>query len=55
MSRTPIVVPPRRRIIHHVRQAGDDFLARVVRRGAIALDPPGIEISIADVYGEQAD
>jgi len=54
MSRTPIVDPAQPLIIHHVRQAGDAFLARVVREGAVALDPPGIEISIADVYGEQA-
>src|SRR5215467_1312132 len=46
-----IVDPAQRLVIHHARQAGDTFLTRVVRDGAIPLDPPGIEISIADVYG----
>ncbi|HKD28986.1 MAG TPA: Uma2 family endonuclease [Xanthobacteraceae bacterium] len=50
-----IVDPAQPLIIHHARQAGDAFLAPGVREGAIALDPPGMEISIADVYGEQAD
>jgi hypothetical protein len=45
-----IVDPAQPMIIHHARQAGDAFMTRVVREGAIALDPPGIEISIADVY-----
>jgi len=50
-----IVDPAQPLIIHHARQAGDAFLAPGVREGAIALDPPGMEISTADVYGEQAD
>jgi Uma2 family endonuclease len=49
-----IVDPVQPLIIHHARQAGDTFLTRVVRAGAIALDPPGIEIFIADVYGAPA-
>ena len=46
-----IVDPVQPLIIHHARQAGDTFLTRVVRDGVIALDPPGMEISIDDVYG----
>jgi Uma2 family endonuclease len=46
-----IVDPAQPLIVHHARQAGDAFLTRVVRGGAIALDPPGIEISVADLYG----
>lgn len=49
-----IVDPAQPLIIHYARQAGDAFLTRVVRAGAIALDPPGIKISIADVYGALA-
>lgn len=49
-----IVDPAQPLIIHHVRQAGDTFLTRVVRDGVIALDPPGVEISIADIYGALA-
>jgi hypothetical protein len=38
-------------VIHHARQSGDAFLTRVVRKGAIALAPLGIEISIAEING----
>jgi Uma2 family endonuclease len=46
-----IVDPAQPLIIHHARQADDTFLTRVVREGTIGFDPPGIEISIAEVYG----
>jgi Uma2 family endonuclease len=46
-----IIDPGQPLIIHHVRQAGDAFLTRVVRDGTIALDPPGMEIAVADIYG----
>ena len=46
-----IVDPAQPLIIHHARQADDTFLTRAVREGTISLDPPGIEISIAEVYG----
>jgi Uma2 family endonuclease len=49
-----IVDPVQPLVIHHVRQAGDTFLTRVVRDGTIALDPPGMEITIAEVYGAPA-
>jgi Uma2 family endonuclease len=39
-----------RLILHHAR-AGDTILTRIVREGAIALDPPGLELALADVYG----
>ncbi len=46
-----IVDPARPSIIHHARGSGDTILTRVVTSGIIDLDPPGIEIAIADVYG----
>jgi Uma2 family endonuclease len=49
-----IVDPTQPLIIHHVRQNGDTFLTRVVRDGTIVLDPPGMEIAIAEVYGARA-
>jgi Uma2 family endonuclease len=51
ISHDLIVDPAQPLIIHHARQADDTFLTRVVRAGTISLDPPGIEISIAEVYG----
>ena len=46
-----IVDPDRPLIIHHARAAdGDSILTRIVREGAIALDPPGIGLSLIDIY-----
>jgi hypothetical protein len=39
----------RQEIIHHSRQ-GDAVLSRTVNIGAIRLDPPGVSITVADVY-----
>ena len=47
-----IVRARRREIIHHMR-SGSDVVARVVNIGKITLDPPGIEIDLAEVYGTQ--
>ncbi len=41
----------RQEIIHHWR-AGDDIVSRAVNVGAIRLDPPGIVLGVAEVYGE---
>ena len=45
-----IVDPDRPLVIHHARAADDSILTRIVREGAIALDPPGIILSLADIY-----
>jgi Uma2 family endonuclease len=44
-----IVDPTRSLILHHSR-TGDAILTRVVTEGAIVLDPPGLELALADVY-----
>jgi Uma2 family endonuclease len=44
-----IVDPTRSLILHHSR-SGDAILTRVVTEGAIVLDPPGLELALADVY-----
>lgn len=46
-----IVDPLQPLIIHHARQRGESILTRVVREGMIALDPPGLELALADIYG----
>jgi Uma2 family endonuclease len=46
----PIVRAKRREIIHPSR-AGSDIVARVVNIGKVVLNPPGIEIDLAEVYG----
>jgi Uma2 family endonuclease len=46
-----IVDPSQPVIIHHARGAGDDILTHVVTQGVIKLDPPGVELPLADIYG----
>jgi len=46
-----IVDPTEPMIVHHCRASGGDILTRVVTEGVIALDPPGLELAIADIYG----
>jgi Uma2 family endonuclease len=45
-----IVDPAKPRIVHHARSAGEAILTRIVNDGRITLDPPGIEIAMADIY-----
>jgi Uma2 family endonuclease len=45
-----IVDPDQPLIIHHARTTGDSILTRVVREGAIALDPPGLLLPVAEIY-----
>ena len=46
-----IVDPDRPRIIHHARRSDGSIATRIVQDGAIALDPPGLELALSDVYG----
>src|SRR5205814_898293 len=46
-----VVDPDRPSIIHHARATDDSILTRIVRDGVIKLDPPGLELSLADIYG----
>ena len=45
-----IVDPDEALIIHHQRR-GDGILTRIIREGVIALDPPGIEVVVGEIYG----
>jgi Uma2 family endonuclease len=47
-----IVDPDQPLIIHHQRRGGGEILTRIVRDGVIALDPPGIELIVEEVYSE---
>jgi len=47
-----IVSPDEHLIFHHARGEGTTILTRIVREGALALDPPGLEIAVSDIYGE---
>jgi len=46
-----IVDPTKPLIVHHMRGSDGNILTHIVHDGVIALDPPGLELSLADVYG----
>jgi Uma2 family endonuclease len=45
-----IVDPDKPLLVHHSRGAHGSILTRIVRDGALTLDPPGLELSLADIY-----
>jgi Uma2 family endonuclease len=45
-----IVDPDAPMIVHHSRVQGGDILPRVVTEGRIMLDPPRLELALADIY-----
>jgi Uma2 family endonuclease len=46
-----IVDPTKPLIVHHTRSSDGKIETRIVSDGAIALEPPGLELKLADVYG----
>ena len=46
-----IVDPTQHSVIHHARGTGDTIATRIVTDGTIALDPPGLELALTDIYG----
>jgi Uma2 family endonuclease len=42
-----ILFPERRAVVHHERNASGKIESRIVNDGDIALDPPGISVSVA--------
>jgi Uma2 family endonuclease len=45
-----IVDPEQPLIIHHARRENGSIFTAIVREGTIALDPPGLELALADIY-----
>ena len=45
-----VVSATARRVVHHRRWQGDQFLTSIWRRGEIHLDPPDIGIRVEDFY-----
>lgn len=48
-----LIVASRRRAIVHHRRTDDRIETRIVQTGTMVLDPPGITISVDDVYSER--
>ena len=46
-----LIVHPTRRIVTHHRRAGAGIDTLVVGSGAITLDPPGIVVTVEEIYG----
>ena len=47
-----VVDPDKPLIIHHARATDDTILTRIVTAGTISLDPPGLEVTVADIYAQ---
>ena len=45
-----VVDPDKPLVMHHARKNDGSILTRIMTDGVIALEPPGIELSIADLY-----
>jgi len=45
-----IVDPEQRIVIHHRRDTGDAIATRIVAAGLLRLDPPGIDLALADMF-----
>src|SRR5439155_10873439 len=46
-----IIDPKQPPLVHHSRGTGDAILTRIISEGMVRLDPPGIELSVADIFG----
>ena len=46
--------PPRPPLVKLHRQGGDGIATRVLTRGEMRLDPPGLPITVEEVYGPGA-
>jgi Uma2 family endonuclease len=47
-----IVDTDRRVVIHHRRDDADEIVVRIVREGALTLDPPGLTVAVADIFAD---
>lgn len=45
-----IMDPDQPLIMHHARKSGIEINTRIIREGAITLDPPGLELALSELY-----
>src|SRR5712691_1137842 len=45
-----IVDPTKPMVVHHARGTQDTIVTRIVTEGSIGLDPPGMELTVSDIY-----
>jgi Uma2 family endonuclease len=46
-----LIVHPTRRTITHHRRVGDGIDTRIIVNGPVSMDPPGIVITVEEIYG----
>jgi len=44
------VDPDDRLVVHHRRREDGEIVTRVVESGDLMLDPPGLTVSLADIF-----
>jgi hypothetical protein len=37
-------------VIHHARGEGETILTRILREGTLRFDPPGLEVTVAELF-----
>lgn len=47
-----ILYPDNHLIVHHARGPGDAVTTRMISDGSLILDPPGLTVSVADLFAE---
>jgi Uma2 family endonuclease len=47
-----LIVDPVRRVLIHHRRAGEVIETRIASEGSLRLDPPGLDLSVADLFAE---
>ena len=50
-----LIVHPTRRVVTHHRRRGDSIETLIVVNGPITMDPPGIVVTVDELYGAGSD
>jgi Uma2 family endonuclease len=50
-----ILDPDRRVVVHHARGQGGVIETRILHEGALRLTPPGLDLTVADLLGPEAE
>jgi Uma2 family endonuclease len=46
-----VIDPDNRLVIHHRRVSDGEFATRILTTGTLTLDPPGLTVAVADLFG----
>ncbi len=48
-----LLIDPDGRVLVHHRRDGEEIRSRIIASGALRLDPPGLELTIEDLFGRE--